>query len=54
MGTYDSSNEAVLRPLVEPGQYTSLDLDFEAGNADMQLSIGSTGDAYDKTAMETF
>jgi putative transposase len=28
-------------------QYTSLDFAFAAGNADMQLSFGSTGDAYD-------
>ena len=35
-------------------QYTSLDFAFAAGNADMQLSFGSTGDAYDNAAMETF
>ena len=34
-------------------QYTSLDFAFAAGNADMQLSFGSTGDAYDNAAMET-
>jgi putative transposase len=34
--------------------YTSLDFSFAAGNADMQLSFGSTGDAYDNAAMETF
>lgn len=34
--------------------YTSLDFAFAAGNADMQLSFGSTGDAYDNAAMETF
>jgi transposase InsO family protein len=35
-------------------QYTSLDFAFAAGNADMVLSFGSTGDAYDNAAMETF
>ncbi len=35
-------------------QYTSLDFAFAAGNADMHLSFGSTGDAYDNAAMETF
>lgn len=35
-------------------QYTSLDFAFAAGNADMALSFGSTGDAYDNAAMETF
>jgi putative transposase len=34
--------------------YTSLDFAFAAGNADMHLSFGSTGDAYDNAAMETF
>lgn len=34
-------------------QYTSLDFAFEAGNTDMALSFGSTGDAYDNAAMET-
>jgi transposase InsO family protein len=33
-------------------QYTSLDFAFAAGNADM--SFGSTGDAFDNAAMETF
>ncbi len=35
-------------------QYTSLDFAFAAGNTDMQLSFGSTGDAFDNAAMETF
>ena len=35
-------------------QYTSLDFAFEAGNADMALSFGSTGDAFGNAAMETF
>lgn len=34
--------------------YTSLDFGIAAGNADMTLSFGSTGDAYDNAAMETF
>jgi putative transposase len=34
--------------------YTSLDFAFAAGNAAMNLSFGSTGDAYDNAAMETF
>lgn len=35
-------------------QYTSLDFAFAAGNANMSLSFGSTGDAFDNAAMETF
>jgi putative transposase len=34
--------------------YTSLDFAFTAGNADMALSFGSTGDAFDNAAMESF
>ena len=34
-------------------QYTSLDFAFAAGNPDMQLSFGSTGDCFDNAAMET-
>ncbi len=33
---------------------TSLDFAFAAGNAEMTLSFGSTGDAFDNAAMETF
>ena len=33
---------------------TSLDFAFAAGHADMALSFGSTADAYDNAAMETF
>lgn len=35
-------------------QYTSLDFATNAGNTNVQLSFGSTGDAYDNAAMETF
>jgi putative transposase len=35
-------------------QYTSLDFAMNAGNANVTLSFGSTGDAYDNAAMETF
>ena len=34
--------------------YTSLDFAFNAGNSDVMLSFGSTGDAFDNAAMETF
>jgi transposase InsO family protein len=34
--------------------YTSLDFAFNAGNNDVTLSFGSTGDAFDNAAMETF
>lgn len=34
--------------------YTSLDFAFNAGNNNVALSFGSTGDAYDNAAMETF
>ena len=35
-------------------QYTSLDFAMNAGSTDVELSFGSTGDAYDNAAMETF
>jgi putative transposase len=35
-------------------QYTSLDFMMNAGNENVTLSFGSTGDAYDNAAMETF
>lgn len=34
-------------------QYTSLDFAFAAGNAEVQLSFGTTGDCFDNAAMET-
>lgn len=34
--------------------YTSLDFAFNAGNNQVALSFGSTGDAFDNAAMETF
>ncbi|MCB0983855.1 MAG: IS3 family transposase [Ilumatobacter sp.] len=34
--------------------YTSLDFAFSAGNNDVHLSFGSTGDCFDNAAMETF
>lgn len=34
--------------------YTSLDFAFSAGNSDVHLSFGSTGDCFDNAAMETF
>lgn len=34
--------------------YTSLDFAFNAGNSNVALSFGSTGDAFDNAAMETF
>jgi transposase InsO family protein len=34
--------------------YTSLDFAFNAGNNHVTLSFGSTGDAFDNAAMETF
>lgn len=34
--------------------YTSLDFAFNDGNNDVTLSFGSTGDAFDNAAMETF
>ena len=35
-------------------QYTSLDFTINAGNADVDLSYGSTADCFDNAAMETF
>jgi hypothetical protein len=43
-----------LLPPVESTIYTSLDFAFAAGNHDMSLSFGSTGDANDNAAMETW
>ena len=35
-------------------QYTSLDFTMSAGNAEVNLSYGSTADCFDNAAMETF
>lgn len=35
-------------------QYTSLDFAVNAGNSNVQLSFGSTGDAFDNAAIESF
>jgi putative transposase len=35
-------------------QYTSLDFAVNAGNSAVELSFGSTGDAYDNAAIESF
>jgi transposase InsO family protein len=35
-------------------QYTALDFAMAAGNSNVDLSFGSTGDAFDNAAMETF
>ena len=48
----ESNEPVLLRPVVS-GPNTSLDLEFAAGNADMQLSFGSTSDAFDNAAKET-
>jgi hypothetical protein len=41
--TYDRSNKPVLRPLVEPAQYTSRELAHVAGEFGVHLSVGRTG-----------
>ena len=51
---YALFNNPLLHGPVELAIYTSLDFALAAGNADMHLSFGSTGDAFDNAAMETF
>jgi transposase InsO family protein len=44
----------VLRRLIEPKQYTSLDFTNRLRDLGLVPSYGSTGDCYDNAAMETF
>ena len=44
----------MLRRLLEPGQYTSLDFTNRLHELGLVPSYGSTGDCYDNAAMETF
>ena len=41
----------MLRRPVDSAIYTSLDFAFNAGNSDVTLSYGSTGDCYDANAL---
>ena len=50
---YGWSNEPVLRPPVESGQYTSLRFTEHLTLQGIAPSIGSVGDAYDNALMET-
>ena len=48
MSTYDRFKKLlVLRPPVEPGQYTSVRLTEHLALEEIRPSIGSVGDAYD-------
>ena len=46
--------DGVIHHADKGAQYTSLDFAFAAGNNAVELSYGSTGDAFDNAAMETF
>jgi len=54
MSTYDRFKKLlVLRPPVEPGQYTSIRLTEHLALEGIRPSIGSVGDAYDNALMES-
>jgi transposase InsO family protein len=46
--------QAVLRRLLEPGQYTSVEFANRLADWGIAASHGSVGDAYDNAAMEAF
>jgi len=52
--TYHRWNEPVLRPPVEPGQYTSWAFTKRARDSGLMRSMGSIGDCYDNALMESF
>ncbi len=53
MSIYSQVNKPVLRPPVEPGQYTSLAFGRTLRESELVASMGSRGDAYDNAACES-
>lgn len=51
MSTYSQVNKPVLRPPVEPKQYTSLTYTDRLDELGIDPSVGSKGDAYDTQLM---
>src|SRR3954454_14953218 len=54
MSIYNQVNNAVLRPPVEPGNYTSIDYTQTLMDHRVLASVGSVGDAYDNALAESF
>src|SRR3989442_14852384 len=54
MNIYSQVNKPVLRPPVEPGQYTSIDYTQTLADHRVLASVGSVGDAYDNALAESF
>src|SRR5207245_3771628 len=54
MSIYSQVNKPVLRPPVEPGQYTSFDYTQTLDDHGLLASIGTVGDAFDNAAAESF
>ncbi len=53
MSSYTRPSKAVLRRLLEPGQYTSIAFTGRLVQAGADPSVGSVGDAYDNALAET-
>src|SRR6266581_1728184 len=54
MTIYSQVNKPVLRPPVEPGQYTSLTYTDRLDELEIDPSVGSKGDAYDNAMAEAW
>jgi len=54
MNYYAPSNRLVLRRLLEPKQYTSIDFGERCRQASVRASMGSVGDCYDNAMAESF
>jgi len=54
MITYARSKKPVLRRLLEPGEYTSRDLEVELRRCGALASMGSVADCYDNSMAEAF
>ena len=54
MSIYSQVNKPVLRPPIEPGQFTSWAFTERARQSGLVPSIGSIGDCYDNAMIEAF
>src|SRR5207253_8677342 len=54
MSIYSQVNKPVLRPSIEPAQYTSIDYTQTLADHRVLASVGSVGDAYDNALAESF
>jgi putative transposase len=54
MSTYNQFNKQVLLPSVEPSQFTSWAFSQNIARLGLMGSMGTTGDCYDNSPMESF